>query len=89
MGWSFRRLRRAGRSEGPFGVLIGLDLVADAAGSGVTIRRSFAKLSLEVGYGIRTIQDLIGHRDVLTTMIYAHVLNQGGRGIRRPLDAEP
>jgi site-specific recombinase XerD len=53
------------------------------------MRRSFAKHSLEAGYDIRTIQGLIRHRDVLTTMISPHVLNQGGRGVRRPLDAEP
>jgi site-specific recombinase XerD len=51
--------------------------------------RSLAKPSLEAGYDIRTIQDLIGHRDVLTMMIYAHALNQDGRGVRRPLDARP
>jgi site-specific recombinase XerD len=42
---------------------------------------------LEDGYDIRTIQDLLGHKDVKTTMIYTHVLNRGGRGVRSPADA--
>jgi hypothetical protein len=70
----------------PRGALLQVVPLPTSAPASKLFRPCCATHLLEDGYDIRTVQELLGHKDVKTTMIYTHVLQRGGRGVRSPLD---